>query len=199
MATSAVLILLAALLPAQATATDCRRPAADHSLSAEPSHTCGIVLPVAVGTYDMGTYAPGSAYEATLRHLAATIPGKANAESCNCSNGNIAGESPNVVVASAHCSWHPGAKSTDCGACIALAFQEAQRLCPYQRMAEAVVDGGACTANFHDYDIMEEFQHGDPTSKSLLPSPSPPALSRSLTHTPTHTRTLQPSFGAKEH
>ncbi|KAE8811708.1 hypothetical protein D1007_11502 [Hordeum vulgare] len=185
MATAAVLILLAALLPALAAATDSRLPASDHGLALTLNHTCGIVLPVAVGTYNMGTYAPGSAYEATLRHLAATIPGKADAESGgysyyreHCSNsdygeesrrcfyGNIAGESPNRIAAYSGCSCHRDVKSPDCGACIALAFQEAQRLCPFQRMAKAVVDGGACKceAYFHDYDIMEDFQHGDPNS-----------------------------------
>ncbi|XP_037418224.1 uncharacterized protein LOC119281929 [Triticum dicoccoides] len=184
MTTAAVIILLASLLPALAAGTDSRSPAADYGLALTPSDKCGIVLPVAVGTYDMGTYAPGSAYEANLRHLVATIPTKANAESSgysyysescsdsysgesrNCYYGNIAGDSPNRIVASADCSGHPDARSPDCGACIALAFQEAQRLCPFQRMAEAAVGGGACncSAHFHDYDIMEQFQHGDRSS-----------------------------------
>ncbi|KAM3334639.1 hypothetical protein ACQJBY_029213 [Aegilops geniculata] len=179
MATAAVIILLASLLPALAAGTDCCSPAADYGLALTPSHECGVVM--RGGTYDMGTYAPGSVYEATLRHLVATIPAKTNEESStypyysecfsnssygesrNCFYVNTAGESPNRIVASADCSWHPDAKSPDCGACIALAFQEAQRLCPFQRMAEAAVDGGACKckAHFHDYDIMEQFHHGD--------------------------------------
>uniref|UniRef100_M8ATN8 Uncharacterized protein n=1 Tax=Aegilops tauschii TaxID=37682 RepID=M8ATN8_AEGTA len=182
MATAAVLILLASLFPALAAGTDCCSPAADYGLALTPSHKCGVVLPVAVGTYDMGTYAPGSAYEASLRHLVATIPAMANAESsgssyyreacrdgagaCGRSYVDDAGESPNRIVASGYCSWHRDVKSPDCGACIALAFEEAQRLCPFQRMAEAAVDGGACkcSAHFHDYDIMEQFQHGDPSN-----------------------------------
>ncbi|XP_048568485.1 uncharacterized protein LOC125549028 isoform X1 [Triticum urartu] len=182
MATAAVLILLASLLPALAAGTDSSSSASDYGLALKPSHKCGVVLPVAVGTYDMGTYAPGSAYEATLRHLVATIPAMANAESsgssyyrescrdgagaCGRSYVDDAGESPNRIVASGYCSWHQDVKSPDCGACIALAFEEAQRLCPFQRMAEAAVDGGACncSAHFHDYDIMEQFQHGDPSS-----------------------------------
>ncbi|VAH83237.1 unnamed protein product [Triticum turgidum subsp. durum] len=188
MATASVLILLASLLPALAAGTDCCSPAADYGLALTPSHECGVVM--RGGTYDMGTYAPGSAYEASLRHLVTTIPAKANAESsgscyyrdsyrddagadgrfyvddagaCGRSYVDDAGESPNRIVASADCSWHPDAKSPDCGACIALAFQEAQRLCPFQRMAEAAVDGGSCncSAHFHDYDIMEQFHHGD--------------------------------------
>jgi hypothetical protein len=55
MATAAVIIVLASLLPALAAGADSRSPAADYGLALTPSHKCGIVLPVAVGTYDMGT------------------------------------------------------------------------------------------------------------------------------------------------
>ncbi|KAE8811707.1 hypothetical protein D1007_11501 [Hordeum vulgare] len=189
MATAAVLILLAALLPVLAAATDSRWPSADYSLPPTPNHSCGF----------MGRYPPGRAYEATLRHLVATIPAKANeescryveGESCRCSFGNIAGESPNLVAADASCCWHPDAKSPDCGACIALAFREAQRLCPYQRMAQAAVDvdGGTCKAYFHDYDIREQFVNGGP--RTLLPAlvaaaDGWPASDYSMALTPSH-------------
>ncbi|KAF7032207.1 hypothetical protein CFC21_043414 [Triticum aestivum] len=190
MATTAVLILLAKLLPMLATATDSRWPAADYGLALTPNHSCG----------DMGRYPPGRAYEANVRHLVATIPAKGNAESsrygesCKCSFGNFAGESPNLVAADASCCWHPDAKSPDCGACIALAFQEAQRLCPYERSAEAVVDvdGGTCQAYFHDYDIREQFVHvGPSTPPELLPAlvaaaDGWPASDDSMTLTPSH-------------
>ncbi|TVU38642.1 hypothetical protein EJB05_12026, partial [Eragrostis curvula] len=152
---AAPLIVLAALLPTLAAVANaeecCCRPVTELRPSLTPGHVCGDW---------QGSYAPGSAYEATLRHLAATIPAKVNAGSTNSSFGNSAGDSPNRIVASAVCYWRPDASSPDCGACVALAFREAQRLCPYHRMAEAVVDGGACKAYFHDYDLMEEYQHG---------------------------------------
>lgn len=155
MVPTAALVVLVALFPAlAAVAADDDRPwpAVEDRLVLSPCHTCN---------EEQGSYAPGSAYEANLQLLAATIPAKVNAESCNCSNGNMAGDSPDIVVASAYCPrpWRDGANSSDCGACVALAFREAQRLCPYHRQAEVVVDGGACTLNFHDYDLMEEYQH----------------------------------------
>ncbi|TVU38646.1 hypothetical protein EJB05_12030, partial [Eragrostis curvula] len=156
---AALLITLAALLPTLAAAANaeecCRRPV----VKLTPGHVCGDW---------QGSYAPGSAYEATLRLLAAAVSAKVNASSCSFSYSDIAGDSPDMVVASAFCPWQPDASSPDCAACAALAFREAQRLCPYHRMAEVVVDGGACTANFHDYDLMEEYQHGPIPAVSRL-------------------------------
>lgn len=97
-----------------------------------------------------GRYAPGSAYEANLRRLATTVAAEVNASPCNCSAGSVAGRRPDLVTASAYCYWRPGASSLDCGACVALAFREAQRLCPYHRRAVAVVDGGACSVSFQE-------------------------------------------------
>jgi hypothetical protein len=45
---------------------------------------------------------------------------------------------------------------SDCGACIARAFEEAQRLCPYHRQAMVVVDGGECSVSFHDVQQREQ-------------------------------------------
>ncbi|KAK3127246.1 hypothetical protein QOZ80_7AG0570340 [Eleusine coracana subsp. coracana] len=149
MVPAAALLVLVPLFTALAAvpADDRRWPAIDDSpLALSPGHICG----------EHGSYAPGSAYEVSLQLLAATVPANVNADSCNCSNGNIAGDSPDRVVASAFCLWRPGANSSDCGACVALAFREAQRLCPYQRQADVVVDGGACSLNFHDYDRREQ-------------------------------------------
>nr|CAB3458187.1 unnamed protein product [Digitaria exilis] len=80
-----------------------------------PGHMCGT----------QGRYEAGSAYEANLRRLAVTIAAE--------------------VTASAYCYWRLGVSSPDYGACVALAFREAQRLCPYHRQAVAVIDGGACS------------------------------------------------------
>ncbi|KAK3125234.1 hypothetical protein QOZ80_7BG0602110 [Eleusine coracana subsp. coracana] len=162
MVPAAALLVLVALFPALAAvpADDRRWPAIDDSpVALSPGHICG----------EHGSYAPGSAYEASMQLLAATIPAKVNADSCNCSNGNTAGDSPDRVVASAFCPWRPGANSSDCGACVALAFREAQRLCPYQRQADVVVDGGACSLNFHDYDRREqEVSMAEPRARDTL-------------------------------
>ncbi|PAN13487.2 hypothetical protein PAHAL_2G396800, partial [Panicum hallii] len=133
-----------ALLPAlaaAATAADYRRP------PPSPRHKCGA----------QGTYAPGRAYEANLRRLAAFVPAQANASTCRCSPGNHAGVRPDHVAASAYCYWRPDAGwPSDCAACIARAFEEAQRLCPYHRQAMVVVDGGECSISFHDVQQREE-------------------------------------------
>ncbi|TVU38644.1 hypothetical protein EJB05_12028, partial [Eragrostis curvula] len=125
-----------------------------------------LTLAVAVGSNQLplpgymcgghGRYAPGSAYETSLHRLAAAVPFQANASSCNCSTGSVAGERPEMVSASAFCYWRSDASSADCAACIALAFQEAQRLCPYHRQAMVVVDRGACSVSFHDVQRAEE-------------------------------------------
>ena len=118
-ACTATVLAALALLPALAaagTAADYRRPAPS------PGHKCGA----------QGTYAPGSAYEANLRILAAIVPAQANGSSCRCSPGNHAGVRPDNVAASAYCYWRPDAGwPSDCAACIAGAIEEAQRLCPY--------------------------------------------------------------------
>ncbi|GJN32567.1 hypothetical protein PR202_gb21081 [Eleusine coracana subsp. coracana] len=167
MVPAAALLVLVALFPALAAvpADDRRWPAIDDSpVALSPGHICG----------EHGSYAPGSAYEASMQLLAATIPAKVNADSCNCSNGNTAGDSPDRVVASAFCPWRPGANSSDCGACVALAFREAQRLCPYQRQADVVVDGGACSLNFHDYDRREqEVSMAEPRARAVTTFLSP--------------------------
>ncbi|CAN6168280.1 unnamed protein product [Urochloa humidicola] len=141
---TAAFIALVAVLPALPAATV--GPVVGSRLVLTPGHMCGT----------QGRYAPGSAYEANLRRLAATVAAEVNASPCNCSAGNINGRSPDQVTASAYCYWQPGASSPDCGACVALAFREAQRLCPYHRQAVAVVDGGACSVSFLDVQRREQ-------------------------------------------
>ncbi|CAL5072342.1 unnamed protein product [Urochloa decumbens] len=144
----ATVVLALALLPvalltaaAAGTGADYRRPAPS------PGHKCGA----------QGTYAPGSAYEANLRRLATSVPRNANASGCRCSPGNHAGERPDNVAASAYCYWRPdGGWPSDCAACIARAFEEAQRLCPYHRQAMVVADGGECSVSFHDVQQREQ-------------------------------------------
>lgn len=145
------LALLQALAAAAANTTDFRR------VAPSPGHECGA----------QGTYAPNSAYEDSLRYLAAMVPAQANASSCRCSPGNHVGERPDMVAASVYCYWRPDAVwPSDCGACIARAFREAQRLCPYHRQAMVVVDGGECSVSFHDVQQMEQSMGlGIPESK----------------------------------
>lgn len=74
-ARSTALFTLVLLLPVPLT-TAAVAPGADYRRPApSPGHKCGA----------QGTYAPGSAYEANLRLLAANIPGNANGSSCRCS------------------------------------------------------------------------------------------------------------------
>jgi len=138
---AAALVALAAavLLPVLAATTV--EPVVDRRLVLRPGHMCGT---------QGRRYAPGSAYEANLRRLATTVAAEVNASACNCSAGSVAGRRPDQVTASACCYWRPGASSPDCGACVALAFREAQRLCPYHMQAVAVVDGGACSVSFQE-------------------------------------------------
>ncbi|CAL5083300.1 unnamed protein product [Urochloa decumbens] len=141
---AAALVALVAVLPALAAATV--GPDVGRRLVLMPGHMCGT----------QGRYAPGSAYEANLRRLAAAVAAEVNASPCNCSTGRVNGRRPDQVTASAYCYWRPGASSPNCGACVALAFREAQRLCPYHRQAVAVVDGGACSVSFLDVQRREQ-------------------------------------------
>ncbi|RCV13371.1 hypothetical protein SETIT_2G340900v2 [Setaria italica] len=144
----AITLFALTLLPAVPLTTAAAAPGTEYRRPApSPGHKCGA----------QGTYAPGSAYEANLRLLAAAIPAEANASGCRCSPGNHAGERPDNVAASAYCYWRPDAGwPSDCAACIARAFEEAQRLCPYHRQAMVVVDGGECSVSFHDVQQREQ-------------------------------------------
>lgn len=160
---AACVLVLAALLPTLAAAFD-------HRFSLSPGQMCG--------SRWQGKYAPFSAYESNLRRLAATVAAEVNASPCNCSVGRVAGDRPDQVSISAFCHWRPDATSSDCGACVALAFREARWRCPYHRQAVSVVDGGACSVSFHDVYRMEQSMGlGQPLRK--LPSPS--ALHNSVT------------------
>ena len=145
--TTSVVLALALLPVLVATAAAAATTVYRRVAPSPGGHECGA----------QGTYAPNSTYEANLRALAATVPAQANASSCKCSPGNHAGERPDMVAASVYCYWRPDAGwSPDCGACVARAFGEAQRLCPYHRQAMVVVDGGECSVSFHDVQQMEQ-------------------------------------------
>lgn len=142
---AAALVALAAVLPALAVATI--GPVGSRRVELSPGHMCGT----------QGRYAPGSAYEANLRRLATTVAAEVNASPCNCSAGSVAGRRRDRVTAWAYCFWRPaGRRSTpDCGACVALAFREAHRLCAYHKRAVAVVDGGACSVSFREAEVQK--------------------------------------------
>lgn len=128
-------MLALALLLTLATADD------NHSSLTATDHHCG----------RQGKYAAGSTYEANLRHLAATVIDDVRTSSCNCSSGRVAGELPDQVSASAFCPSYFGAKApSDCSACVALGFKEAQRLCPYEKQVTVEVGDGACIVNFRE-------------------------------------------------
>ncbi|KAK3127247.1 hypothetical protein QOZ80_7AG0570350 [Eleusine coracana subsp. coracana] len=99
-----------------------------------------------------GKYASGSAYEANLKRLAATVTADVTASSCNCSSRRIDSDLPDQQVSvSAVCPSYLGAKMpADCGACVALGFREAKRLCPYKKAAIIEVGNGACTVMFSE-------------------------------------------------
>uniref|UniRef100_A0A453G9E0 Uncharacterized protein n=1 Tax=Aegilops tauschii subsp. strangulata TaxID=200361 RepID=A0A453G9E0_AEGTS len=147
MATAAVLILLAKLLPALAAATDSRWPAADTAWPSRPiTRAATWAVPSGQGVRGQPT--------ASRCHY-----------SCQgeCGILQVWGILQGLFRQLRRREPQPGCG----GRLLLLAFREAQRLCPYQRRAEAAVDvdGGTCKAYFHDYDIMEQFVHGGPRSK----------------------------------
>ncbi|KAE8780766.1 hypothetical protein D1007_46066 [Hordeum vulgare] len=105
--------------------------------------------PVATAaTFDCvgGVYKANSTYEANLRRLAAVLPAEtAASKGLHASRG--VGYWPNRPRASSQCYW--GVSSSSCAACVAGAFREAERACPYGK--KAVVFARNCTLSLADF------------------------------------------------
>jgi hypothetical protein len=135
---AAVLLALAVLTPLAALAG----AATNHSLPG--GHSCGT----------QGRYAPNGTYEANLRLVAARITVKLVNASSPCTASAYANASQ--VLAYASCRWTPdgvNSSAARCVACVALAFRDAQLLCPYHR--DAIVQRGECIVTYHDAELRE--------------------------------------------
>ncbi|PNT74983.1 hypothetical protein BRADI_1g25690v3 [Brachypodium distachyon] len=135
-----VLLVLAVFAPLACTAEE-----TNHSMPSR--HFCGT----------QSRYAPDGTYEAKLRLLAAKLAAElvnASSELCPCPTSAHA--NADQVAAYAYCRRRPDvANASDtCVACIALAFLDARRLCPYHR--EAMVQRGECQIAFHDAQLREQ-------------------------------------------
>ncbi|VAI53484.1 unnamed protein product [Triticum turgidum subsp. durum] len=93
-----------------------------------------------------GVYKANSTYEANLRRLAAVLPAEtASSQDLQATRG--VGYWPNRPRASSRCYW--GVSPSSCAACVAGAFREAQRECPYGK--KAVVFARNCTLSLADF------------------------------------------------
>jgi hypothetical protein len=80
-----------------------------------------------------------SNHEANMRIFASILPNKTSSMPSR-SADHYTGEFPDGVSAVSYC--HNGTNSSTCGACITLALQEAQTVCPYQKGVE--ISNGNC-------------------------------------------------------
>ncbi|KQK15899.1 hypothetical protein BRADI_1g25670v3 [Brachypodium distachyon] len=112
------------------------------------------VSPLATGAYTVdcidggGTYKANSTYEANLRRLAAIVPAEISSSNILFAFRGV-GSWPNRPRAASHCYMIINSNGTvsspsasSCAACIAGAFREAERACPYGK--KAVVFGHSC-------------------------------------------------------
>ncbi|XBI54485.1 hypothetical protein VPH35_036505 [Triticum aestivum] len=126
---AAVILLLAVFTPLHALA------ATNHSLPG--GHSCGT----------QGRYAPNSTSKANLRLIPATLATELVNASCPARAHALVDQ----VAVSAYCHCLPDVvnSSGTCIACVALAFQDARRLCRYHR--DAMLERGQRPTNGAGY------------------------------------------------
>ena len=123
---------------------------------------------------DGGVYAANSTYEANRRRLAGLLLAEADAPGSNYYTDHAVGYWPNRPQAIFFCRHRrrnaDGASSGDdsaCAACIAGAFLEVERECPYHR--KAAFYSSNCTLEFSEFrifgtdGIFSEFYHASST------------------------------------
>ncbi|XP_066396425.1 cysteine-rich receptor-like protein kinase 6 [Miscanthus floridulus] len=104
---------------------------------------------VACGGRSGSSYGANSTYEANLRHLAAVLPAETSASHRHSVDRAI-GYWPNRVETSASC-WTWTDDDGDCATCIAEAFKELERVCPFRR--EATFSGDDCNLRLAEFRI----------------------------------------------
>uniref|UniRef100_A0ACD5ULV5 Uncharacterized protein n=1 Tax=Avena sativa TaxID=4498 RepID=A0ACD5ULV5_AVESA len=96
-----------------------------------------LALPLAsncnVVCYGHGNHNASSNHEANIRVFAAILPNKTSSTPSR-SAEQLTGEFPDGMYAVSYC--HNGTNSSSCRACITLALQEAQTVCPYHKDVE---------------------------------------------------------------
>ena len=128
---------------------------------------------------DGGVYAANSTYEANCRRLAGLLLAEADAPGSNYYTDHAVGYWPNRPQAIFFCRHRrrnaDGASSGDdsaCAACIAGAFLEVERECPYHR--KAAFYSSNCTLEFSEFpifgtdSIFSEFCHASSTNLHCL-------------------------------
>jgi hypothetical protein len=106
-------------------------------------------LPWQLCNYTAGNYTEGSAYQANIRSLAATLPGNASSSASLFATG-AAGTPPNVVYALLLCRGDTN--SSSCASCANRAFQNAQQLCALNEGATMYDD--PCILRYADWDFL---------------------------------------------
>jgi len=95
-----------------------------------------------------GVYTANSTYEANLRRMAAILPTEtASSPSLQAFRG--VGYWPNRLRAFSLCYRYQGVSSSSCAACVADAFREAERECPYGK--KVLVFARNCTLSLADF------------------------------------------------
>ena len=97
-----------------------------------------------------GNYTSNSTYQANLLHLSSTLPHKAVSNTTLFATAT-AGHDPDIVYALALCRGDT-TDASDCETCVAAAFPDAQRICPYNKDATLYYD--ACMLRFSNHNFL---------------------------------------------
>ncbi|KAG0545222.1 hypothetical protein BDA96_02G343400 [Sorghum bicolor] len=116
------------------------------------------------GRSGSSSYVANSTYEANLRHLAAVLPAETEASHYHSVDRAI-GYWPNRVQASASC-WTWTDADGDCATCIAEAFKEVERVCPFRR--EATFSGIDCYLRLAEFRIFSIVVFGNTMVQALV-------------------------------
>ena len=102
--------------------------------------------------WDGSIYAANSSYEANLHRLAAVLPAETASAAHRRSTYRAIGYWPNRLQAISSC-WG-GSGGDGCAACIAKAFKEVERECPFRR--EAYFSGDSCHLRLAEFRIFSD-------------------------------------------
>lgn len=107
-----------------------------------------------------GNYTANSTYQANLEHLSTILPKNTSSAPTLFVKGSL-GAAPDIVYGLALCRGD--ANSSACNDCVAVAFQDAHRLCAYNKDVTIFYD--ACTLRFANFNF---FDPTDPRQSYLI-------------------------------
>ncbi|KAM0874420.1 hypothetical protein ACQ4PT_037437 [Festuca glaucescens] len=120
-----------------------------------------LTLPLAIAQIgrfygDSGNYTSNSTYQANLRLLSSTLPKKAASNITLFATDTI-GDAPDTIFALTRCRRDMNASA--CEGCVATAFEDGPRLCPYNKDATLFYD--ACLLSFSNHNFLTSTENSE--------------------------------------